>query len=295
MQRSDTQELLIKKPQINQQTQESKRTAGIAATVVATAESIDIAGVFVMTAVESLKVIFEEIARFIMLPFAALSASLLAIFAWRQAHLSQYEGYATTKAVVETLSAIALSTAIIGGLILTATFALVSPIIFAITFGLKTLFNAGSAIYFGVQASRADDESKKEEYRTKAKDALIGTIIGVLGTTAVIAVMLLAKPVMALFGIAAMLIGAGASVIKCAELIKRNKTATTSPSANSDTATMMAHLGNSYSHNNTHSSQALEDTRTPGSEETLLDEISSNHKIASKSASETPPPKKLTQ
>jgi hypothetical protein len=194
------------------------RKAGIINSIVLAIDRLDIALIFYMGATEALKLIFEHLARYFMLPIAAASNVIFAILAWRTAYLNDFEGHSVGKAIIETIGAIAICTAVIGAFTATAAFALAGPIIFACMFGLKTLFNAASAIYYGVKAAQTDDPVKKAEYRAKVKDSVIATIIGTLATAAVIVVLLFAKPAFAFLGIIAGAAGAAIAAMKAIEL-----------------------------------------------------------------------------
>jgi hypothetical protein len=162
-----------------------------------------------------------------MLPFAALCSIVIAVLAWRQAQLANYEGYAVAKAIVETLGAAAITIAVTGALVsallLSTAFTLAGPVIFAVTFGLKALFHAGAAIYFGIKQFMEKNAEKKTELRGKCKDAAISSIVGILGTTAIIGVMLLAKPALVYLGIVAGAIGTAFGIVKCIELVKKRQ------------------------------------------------------------------------
>lgn len=205
---------------------EIRHLAAVGSTIQAI-ETIDLAGIFYMTSSEVFKAIFEQIFKYIMLPTAAISNLMIAALAWRQSSLSKYEGHSVARAVVETLAALAISAAVIGALFFTATFTLIAPIVFGAAVGTKALFNAGSAIYFGVKSARADNESEKFSFRKKALESGVAAIVGTLATIAVVAVMIFAKPALAILGIVGGVFGAGAAVMKGIELanpeIKKEK------------------------------------------------------------------------
>lgn len=204
---------------MQQKEQEELRRMSIASSVVLAFDLFDLTGIFFMNGSTTfLKMLFEQITRYFMLPIAAASAIIISILTWRQAHLNHYQGHTVAKAVFETICAAALTTAVIGTFAVTALFAMAGPVMIAAAFGAKALFNLGSALYFGIQAARTSDPVKKYEFRKQAAESAIGAIVGIGTTAAVIAVMLLAKPVLAIIGIMAGAFGCAAAIIKCVDL-----------------------------------------------------------------------------
>lgn len=184
-----------------QDKQQAMRTVGIIHSATLVVDAIDLTAIFYMVGSEALKLIFEQITRYFMLPVAVVANMIFAGLAIRQAVINKGDGYFVLKAVTETIGAVAIATAVIGGLITASIAAVAAPAIFAATFGMKILVNLGSSIYFGVMAAKTDDPAKKFEYRKKAIENGVGAVIGTILTTAVVAVMLLAKPAMFILGI----------------------------------------------------------------------------------------------
>src|SRR3990167_9067484 len=123
---------------------EMRHIAAVSSTI-QTIDTIDVAGIFYMTSSTIFKAAFEQLFKYIMLPAVAIGNVVMAALAWRQANLYKYKGHAMARAMVETLAALAISTAVIGALFFTATFAIAAPIVFAASIGIKALFNFGSA------------------------------------------------------------------------------------------------------------------------------------------------------
>src|SRR5690349_11810193 len=103
------------------------------AAVVAT-ESLDLAAIYTMFLKPTMHALLEETAKFIMFPIAAAASIITAALMWRHAYLDRNKknnakSRNIVRAVVETVAAAAVTTAVIGGLAATATFALATPII----------------------------------------------------------------------------------------------------------------------------------------------------------------------
>lgn len=199
--------------------QEESRKLSLASAIILAIDLFDLTGIFFLTgSTASLKLFFEHTGRYFMLPIAAGSANILAILSWRQAHLNNFQGLSVPRAVFDTLCAAALTVAVIGAFAFTALFAVAGPAVIASAFGLRTLFNIGSSIYYGIQAARSSDPQMKYEYRKQAGEAAVAALVGAGATTFVITVMLLVKPVFAIIGIFAGTFGCAAAVIKSLEL-----------------------------------------------------------------------------
>lgn len=218
-----------------QDKQQAMRTVGIIHSATLVVDAIDLTAIFYMVGSEALKLIFEQITRYFMLPVAVIANMIFAGLAIRQAVINKGEGYFVLKAVTETIGAVAIATAVIGGLITASIAAFAAPAIFAATFGMKILVNIGSSIYFGVMAAKTDDPVKKFEYRKKAIENGVGAVIGTILTTAVIAVMLLAKPAMFILGIIGGAMLTAVAALKGIELLNQKPAA---PAAAAPTAAL---------------------------------------------------------
>lgn len=178
---------------------------------VGTVDSLAISTIFTMFLTEVMQRFLEESARFVLFPIAAASAVIRAGLAWRQAKLENGKNGSVGRAIVETIAALAVGTAVVGGLVATALFATISPIIFTATMGAKTLFHLGSASYYWGKSAKTHDSEKREQYRNAARTHLIGTVASGLVTFAVGFVMLAAKSMVAVLGISAGVVTAGLS------------------------------------------------------------------------------------
>ena len=163
---------------------------------------------------------FNSLLRYVLLPAAAIFNIFSSILAWRQAALNKYEGYSVFKAIVETAAALVLTTAAIGTFACAAVFAFIGPAIYASVLAAKTLFSAGSAIYFSAKASQADNLQTRNEFREKASNAKTDAIVGGIVTAALVAVLLFAGPVVQTL---ATITGILACITGCVYLESRSK------------------------------------------------------------------------
>tara|TARA_R110000868_G_scaffold15698_17_gene71669 strand:- start:410 stop:1285 length:876 start_codon:yes stop_codon:yes gene_type:complete len=139
---------------------------------------------------------FTDIAwRGAILPFAAVVSLVSAILAWRVASLNKYEGHSLARAIVETAVAATFAAAAIGALVAVTLFATIAPILFGAALAVKALFSVGSAIYFGVKASREQDQALKENYRALAKNAIVSAVVGTVVLAALAVATFVASPV----------------------------------------------------------------------------------------------------
>lgn len=168
---------------------------------VVTADSALITGLFSMFQNAELRSFLEETGHYALFPLAASLSLFRAILAWRQAKLDAWQKGPVTKAIVETISAAAITTAVVGGFVATSIFATVSPIIFTAALGAKALFHAVSAAYYGYKAFSVADPEKKKNYRSAMLANSVATLSLTLATVAVALVMIAAKPALAFLGI----------------------------------------------------------------------------------------------
>jgi hypothetical protein len=185
-------------------------------------ESLSLATIYTMFFKPFLFQFLEEIGKYFLFPIVAGGAVVHAVLAWRQAYIDGGKTRSVVSAVVETIAAVAIVIAVVGSLAATALFALAAPIIFTAVIAGKTLFNAGSAIYYGIKAASTKEteldkhgESKKDKYTALAKAKGMAAIAGVFATVAVVAAFLLAKvaaAAIAAAGIPVVIAGAGIGI-----------------------------------------------------------------------------------
>lgn len=177
------------------------------ATSAAILDMLDLTVIFVFFVKQYWHELLEKTGRFVLFPTAALLTGAQAFLAWRQVKLEDgWKSGSIVRAIVDTLGAIAVNFAVGGALLGLLTIA--APIIFAVTFGLKTLYQ-GAAAYHNLRKSFAtSDPDDTERFRNRAINFAMGTLIGILATAAIITVMIFELNDFAAFGIAAGVIGA---------------------------------------------------------------------------------------
>lgn len=192
-------------------------------------DAIDLGAIYTMFLKPTLHTFLEETGKYFMFPIAAAASVIKAVLSWRQAYIDRGKTRSVVSAVVETVAALAITTAVVGALVASTVFALATPIIFTATMAGKTLFHAGSAIYFAGKAAGAKVPEKKEKYRTLAKQNAIGAVAGLVATAAVATVFLLGKIALAGIGIAGAVIGGTLAVIKGYKSYKAAQAAPAAP------------------------------------------------------------------
>lgn len=186
---------------------------GKADAAVTLADQLDLAAIYTMFFSPMLHQFLEEIGKYFLFPIAAGAHVFKAAFAWRQAWIDRKQR-SVAGAVVETVAAGAIVAAVVGSLVAGGMFALATPILFTAAIGGKTLYQAGSAVYYAGKASSQTDPAKKAKYRKLALNNGIGAVAGAVATAAVVAVFLLGKIALAGIGIAAAVVGVGVALYK---------------------------------------------------------------------------------
>lgn len=169
-----------------------------------------------------LQQIFIECARYITAPVTILTTIFMAILAWRQAYIDKGKKSSVLSASIETITALAVVTGVLGSLIAASTFALVTPIIIVAVIATKTLYNIGAAIYYGVQSSTYTNplaspkkiEKKKQENFELAKKHTVGAVIGLAALATTVGVFLLGHMVLAGIGVGVAVLCAGLAIVK---------------------------------------------------------------------------------
>ncbi len=211
------------------QRQQAIHDNGQVQSAIAAAECGNRATMFFMLLSSKLTIIYAEFLRFYVMGIGAVAANLNAIFCWRQAYLNHFEPYSLAKAIFETVCALATTAATIGVLAFAAMFGVISPAIAAGVLGCKTVFNTIAAIVFGAQAYRCQDPVQKAALRIKARDSALFAVACALATAAVVAVLIFAKPIAAILGIMAGVLGVAITVYKIMELDSAQQADTATP------------------------------------------------------------------
>jgi hypothetical protein len=223
MQRALTQE-----EQMEQANQQSFIATEQAKAVAHGIDLFNLAGIFLAKGMTLLEPIFETTLKYLMLPLVPFVLAAVTGITWYQAYKKRFEAYPVFKAVIETLGFLAITTAVIGALAAPLYFGLAGPIIFAATFGTKTVINIVTAIYNGVMTAITNDPVKKAEYREKAIESAKISAVGVIATAAITAVMIFKFPILAVMGVVAGVFGGVLAVVKYNEL-SHQKSALASP------------------------------------------------------------------
>lgn len=177
-------------------------------------DALDIGTVFVLTAEATLQRILEETAKFILFPVAALLNIFRAIISWRDAAANKGKNGTGFNAFVETVAAVGITIAVVGGLAFSYIFAPITPIIFASVMAFKTLANGlASAFYWGKYFASNDAESKRI-YKTKGTMYAGAATVTLFAGLAVTSVMILLQSYMSFLGIMAGVIGVGVAIYK---------------------------------------------------------------------------------
>lgn len=177
-------------------------------------DALDIGTVFVLTAEATLQRILEETAKFILFPIAALLNIFRAIISWRDAAANKGKNGTGFNAFVETVAAVGITIAVVGGLAFSYIFAPITPIIFASVMAFKTLANGlASAFYWGKYFASNDTESK-HIYKTKGTMYAGAAAVTLFAGLAVTSVMILLQSYMSFLGMLAGVTGVGVAIYK---------------------------------------------------------------------------------
>ncbi len=209
----------------NLETKKQTRAVEMATSAIVAADLIDFSAIFAMHAFEVAKILFEQIARFIMLPFAAACTVGKAGLSWRSAYLKKWEAHATTKAIADTMSAGMITTAVVCGLALGTSFGLGGPALFAASFGVGLIFNIGWACAYTHRARTAANPQERMENTEKAQNAWLGAFICALGVAAVVTVVIFGYMPLAILGVVAGTVGATAAILHFNKLARTKPTA----------------------------------------------------------------------
>ncbi len=189
---------------------------GIANHIVKAIDLLDLSGIFVMNGFDVAKLLFEHLARYIMLPVAALSTILFTIFSWRQFCLSKdkdVKGFLLSKAIFETLGAGAVNAAVIGGLV-SAAFT-IGPYLFVAALVSKALMYLGTGIYFTYKAyQNRHNKEKYEKFKSYAIDSWAGFAVGIFAAATVVTVIIFLQTAFWAMGAVTMALGAAFAIYK---------------------------------------------------------------------------------
>jgi hypothetical protein len=186
-------------------------------------DQLDFTAIFSMFFKSFLHVFLEEIGKYFLFPIAAGATIIQASLLWYQTYLEGGNKRTMARALLETFAAVAVTVAVVGGLVFATTFALATPIIFAATLALKTLFHAASTFYFLGKWSNAVTDKKKQEYMKLAKDNGVAAVAGIIATAAVVTVFIFGKFALGALGVGAGVLGAGFTLYKGISMYKESR------------------------------------------------------------------------
>jgi hypothetical protein len=231
---------------------------------VAAADASLVGGIFGFFTNEAAHEYLEHTGHFYLFPLAAIASLVRAGLSIREAHLERKRS-AIARAAIESVAAVAITTAVVGGLVAATVFSVVAPAIFTATLGLKSVYNGVASIYYGFKAAVNNDLEKKTAYKNKAIGHAKASLITGMFAITVGLVMLAAKPVFAFMGIIAGVLGTIMGVHNGYKQYKQRKliTAPLNNIANSD-ATISQRLGH---------------TPTPSNDLSKNDDLDNNNQI----------------
>lgn len=176
------------------------------AAITASTEHLSLSFIYTAYLHPTLKSFMAKIGQYIFFPLLILIKGIGIVFAWRQYYLDR-ERSSLANASVETITALALLIAVIGGFITSAISVLATPIVFTAVSALKTIYHAGKTLFYSIATCLEDVPEKKTLFKNEAKASFISTIGNALGTAATLCVFLLGKSTLAAIGIAATVFG----------------------------------------------------------------------------------------
>ena len=169
--------------------------------VLGTFDTANLISIFSLFFTEVTRRMLDETARFVLFPVSATFAGIRAILAIRQAKLTNGKNDTLSNAIIETIAAIAIITATIGGFVAATAFAAVSPIIMTVTTAVKGAYHLGLTAYYLAKGYVAEDPILKAENYGAARGHSIATTALALITVAVATVMIAAKPLLGILAI----------------------------------------------------------------------------------------------
>lgn len=175
-------------------------------------ENLGLATIYTMFLHPLLKSFLETLGRYILFPVLIVASLTQAILAWRQASLDKWKSRSILHAVVETVTAVTLTSAVIGTLAFAATFTIITPLIFVAVGAGNAIYKGGAAIYNDVKSVRAKTEEAKNKYHARAIQHGIGAVASLIGAAVTASVFLLGKTVIAAVGIALGLFAVGMGI-----------------------------------------------------------------------------------
>ncbi|EKE01354.1 MAG: hypothetical protein ACD_21C00155G0002 [uncultured bacterium] len=178
--------------------------------IVSSANNVAIFSLFFTS---TLRTFLTEFGQFIFFPATAALSIIQMGLAIRAAHLDGKKS-SILKAAIETVSAVGLTTVVVGGIAAAAVFSAVTPIVFAAVVGLRVAYHAVSSIYYGIKSVLTNDTTKKQAYQEQAKAHAVGTLASSLALVGIVGVLMLGKYLLGALAIGANILGLGYGIYK---------------------------------------------------------------------------------
>ena len=175
--------------------------------IVGLIDGLDLTAIFTMFLRPFLHRFLEETGKYFMFPIAAAAGLITAALKWWEVYLNGGKARTVAEASVETVGSLGVTAAVVGILVAPLLFAHITPYLFVSMVGGKTLWNAGSSIFYLAKAI-ASPENRSENLKTAANLA-VATVAGIFATAAVTAVFIFAHAVLAPLGVVAGVIVTG--------------------------------------------------------------------------------------
>lgn len=167
---------------------------------------------YAMFTQETSRIFLEESLKNILFPAMMFFDVVQAVLSWRQAWLNRKDdevvGFYLSKAILDTVTMLAISAAVVGGLLAPAAFVLLGPILLVAALGTKSLYHMGLAMYMA--CATADTP------KNVAMQALTGVSFG-LSAASLGLILLGGQPMFAFMGIAAMVLSLGMAMYRAYE------------------------------------------------------------------------------
>ncbi len=170
-------------------------------TAVTAVEMMDVSIIFLFK--QFLPVLFATLSHILLFPITACACLIRAILKMKQAYSERPENRrsATVTALVETLFALAVLTAVIGSLVAHLSFEIIAPLIFTTALACKSIFHLFAAGYYAYQAAVSRDENQKQTYQTKMEINSLLFLLNALSTVATALVFVANKAAFGLMGV----------------------------------------------------------------------------------------------
>jgi len=185
---------------------------------VAAADSANLTTIFILK--QHLASALIGLGGMFVFPFAAATALLQAGLALYATHKAGYTDRSFINFLVEGMSALIVTGAVIGIFAASAVFAILAPIYFTAVAATKALYQGITALWAGVKYYQAKDAQEKEAYKEIALASSVGALVNGLAAVGLGLVMVAGHLPLAIIGVVA---GAVGAVYAVYQLLKTKK------------------------------------------------------------------------